>query len=267
MYVMRRRPCDQADCRLFVDRHAQTVTTPFSGSHLVTSHLNRIILRRTQDLQIERTWALPIDVPVQRPLRENNNAASSLAASTSRPANKTATETSPLTSLSVSPAEPHFVLAYSAKERAAWVLDPAEGEPVARFDVGAEGALAMTWSETGDTIIAWSALHVSLGNARLNEVLTRFYSYAYHYTVYQRHRSPCTFTTRSWHILMVSCTASEPKQPANGRACRLFLPLCRCAVPRRCGAALFKGLCRYLRLPELEATTREHRRSLGVAES
>lgn len=49
----------------------------------------------------------------------------------------------------------------------AWVLDPEQDEPVARIEVGAEGAVAMAWSGTGDTILVWSAHHVSVAVERL----------------------------------------------------------------------------------------------------
>ena len=45
----------------------------------------------------------------------------------------------------------------------AWVLDPEQDEPVARIEVGAEGAVAMAWSGKGDTVLVWSAHHVSSG--------------------------------------------------------------------------------------------------------
>lgn len=56
---------------------------------------------------------------------------------------------------------PHLILAYAAKDKVAFILHPEQDEIVARIDVGAEGAVGMAWSGKGDTVMSWSASHVS----------------------------------------------------------------------------------------------------------
>lgn len=140
------------------DRHSSTILFPSPSAVLVSSHGNRIILRTVQDLQILRTWTLPFTVP----------APPKAPATTSRagaaPPASTAAAAPPadlLTSFSVSPLAPYLILAYAARDKVAYILHPQEQEPVARIDVGAEGAVGMAWSGKGDTIMSWSASHVS----------------------------------------------------------------------------------------------------------
>lgn len=116
-----------------------------------------MILRDASSLQIQRTWKLPLAAssgPTVFPAREPANSSTTTA---TRPT----TTFHLLTSLSVSSQSPHHILAFASKISTAWILDPRLDEPVAKIDVGAEGAVAMAWSGSGDAVMVWSAHHVS----------------------------------------------------------------------------------------------------------
>lgn len=141
------------------DRHSTTLLFPSPSNLLVSSHSNRIILRTTQDLQIIRTWTLPLTVPAppKAPAAPRRDAVPRAPL----PGPAAPAPESLLTSFAVSPAEPHLILAFAARDKTAFILHPEQDEPVARIDVGAEGATGMEWSGRGDTVMAWSGSHVS----------------------------------------------------------------------------------------------------------
>ncbi|SCZ87534.1 BZ3500_MvSof-1268-A1-R1_Chr2-2g05000 [Microbotryum saponariae] len=152
-----------------VYRHASS-TVFFPASLLVVStHQQRVILRRSDTLEIQRTWTLP--VPAQRPtatatptaakpLRERNS--SSVARPASPTTHKAAIEAPLLTHLSISPNEPHHIVVYAPKLSTAWVLSIESGEPIARLEIGAEGCAAIAWSPDGSRLLAWSGNHIRL---------------------------------------------------------------------------------------------------------
>lgn len=119
-----------------------------SGRTLLSAHKDRLILRVLDSLAITRTWKLPT-----LPLQATNSA---------RPtAPKQAEPSAQFSTLAVSPTG--LILAYANKARQAWVLDPGSDEVLARIEVGDEGAVAIAWSpaKEGDTVLVWSAHHVS----------------------------------------------------------------------------------------------------------
>ncbi|KDE03396.1 hypothetical protein MVLG_06113 [Microbotryum lychnidis-dioicae p1A1 Lamole] len=152
-----------------VYRHASS-TVFFPASLLVVStHQERVILRRSDTLEIQRTWTLP--VPAQRPtatatttaakpLRERNS--SSVARPASPTTHKPAIEAPLLTHLSISPNEPHHIVVYAPKVSTAWVLSIESEEPIARLEIGAEGCAAIAWSSDGSRLLAWSGNHIRL---------------------------------------------------------------------------------------------------------
>ncbi|SCV70370.1 BQ2448_1764 [Microbotryum intermedium] len=156
-----------------VYRHASS-TVFFPASLLVVStHQERVILRRSDTLEIQRSWTLPVPMPVQRPtatttaakpLRERNSSSSA------RPAlptsHKPAAEAPLLTHLSVSPNEPHYIVVYAPKVSTAWILSMESEEPIAWLEIGAEGCAAIAWSPDGSRLLAWSGNHVSISALR-----------------------------------------------------------------------------------------------------
>ncbi|GAA6054111.1 hypothetical protein NBRC10513_006126 [Rhodotorula toruloides] len=115
-------------------RHSHTLVLAHSP-HLVSLHRDRLVLRSLSTLSPIRSWTLP-SLP------------------------------HPLTSFAASPNEPEYILVYSAKQRTAWVVDPAKDGEVARIEVGNEGCVAMAWAQTGEganpTAMAWAAHHLHL---------------------------------------------------------------------------------------------------------
>ncbi|BGP64996.1 hypothetical protein NBRC10512_006896 [Rhodotorula toruloides] len=115
-------------------RHSHTLVLA-NSPNLVSLHRDRLVLRSLADLSPIRSWTLP-SLP------------------------------HPLTTFAASPSDPNYVLVYSAKQRAAWVVDPAKEGEVARIEVGNEGCVAMAWARTGDganpTVMAWAAHHLHL---------------------------------------------------------------------------------------------------------
>lgn len=145
----------------------------------MTCHLDRLILRHTESLAIQQTWQLPIGPPPPKATPapgQANKAASSTAATSGQP-NAAASSSSPklpppessLTSLSVSSQAPYRILAFSARTATGWILDRDHDQPVAKIEVGAEGAVAMAWSGRGDTVMVWSASHLRLSLYRLEQ--------------------------------------------------------------------------------------------------
>ncbi|BGP34420.1 hypothetical protein JCM10296v2_006240 [Rhodotorula toruloides] len=115
-------------------RHSHTLVLAHSP-HLVSLHRDRLVLRFLSTLAPIRSWTLP-SLP------------------------------HPLTTFAASPSNPEYILVYSAKQRAAWVVDPEKEGEVARIEVGNEGCVAMAWARTGEganpTVMAWAAHHLHL---------------------------------------------------------------------------------------------------------
>ncbi|GAA5914373.1 hypothetical protein JCM5296_004385 [Sporobolomyces johnsonii] len=137
-------------------RHSSSVLLPSSDA-IVSTHNDRIVLRDAHSLQIIRTWSLHLGPP--HPSRP--------------PAPTTPTPPQPepslFTAFSVSPTHPHYILAYGAKVSTAWAIHPDHDDPIAKLQVGPEGAVAMAWSATGDVVMAWSAHHLRLSLFRLSD--------------------------------------------------------------------------------------------------
>ncbi|GAA6033142.1 hypothetical protein JCM8097_002966 [Rhodosporidiobolus ruineniae] len=143
-------------------RHQQSLVLP--DAHRIASfHNGRVILRHLDSLTILRTWALSSPSPTS---------SSTFAPPSSARSALTSPPLQDLTSLTASPHEPYYLLAFSAKARTAWVLNPEEDSIYARLDVGNEGAVRMEWALTGRegeaAVMAWSANHLRLSIFRLS---------------------------------------------------------------------------------------------------
>lgn len=134
-----------------IHKHALSV---ISASSLVSANGDRIIARDPLSLQITLTWKLPLQ---RQP-----------SASSKTPLPSTHDTQPHFTSLSLSPAPSNFILAFAPKANAAWIIDPTQESVVARVDVGDEGAVAVAWSTApaADTVLVWSAHHVSSASLR-----------------------------------------------------------------------------------------------------
>jgi hypothetical protein len=114
-------------------------------------------------LAVERTWTLSTTAH-NTVLRDNSNkGTSSRLASIATSAVKSPASAQDAVQLTVSPAYPHYIMAFSSKDQTALVIHPQEQNIVARLNIGSEGASAVNWAANGDCIMVWSALHVSKG--------------------------------------------------------------------------------------------------------
>ncbi|GAA5954475.1 hypothetical protein JCM21900_006819, partial [Sporobolomyces salmonicolor] len=144
-------------------RHSSSLLLP-SSEAIVSTHKDRIVLRDVHSLRIIRTWSLHLGPsPPPRPSAPTTRSPSASTAPPPPP------EPTLFTAFSVSPEYPHYILAYGAKVSTAWVIHPDQDEPIAKLQVGAEGAVAMAWSATGDVVMAWSAHHLRLSLFRLSD--------------------------------------------------------------------------------------------------
>ncbi|KAK4047517.1 hypothetical protein OIO90_006159 [Microbotryomycetes sp. JL221] len=151
-------------------RHTNTVVCE---QELLTHHGNRIVLRRSDTLQVVRTWTLSRSTKQQQQQQQQQHGneralhpISHNAHSIIRPNNttnsKSLTPTNddmPLTHLSMSQ-DTQLVLAYAASDRQCVVFDREHDESIAKVDIGLEGATNVTWSANGRAILAWSSSHL-----------------------------------------------------------------------------------------------------------
>lgn len=136
------------------DRHSASVIVPSAGhrrDRIVSCHRERVVLRDLGSLQVIRTWTLPIALNSDARNKDNNSSAASPAAAAAA-----------ITTFTVSPKAPHYILAFVKQSNTAWILDPDQHGEKARIDIGAEGAVAMGWADALEpTVMSWSAHHVS----------------------------------------------------------------------------------------------------------
>ncbi|GAA6005271.1 hypothetical protein JCM11491_002641 [Sporobolomyces phaffii] len=129
-------------------RHSTSHLIPSSPATIVSVHASKLILRSSSTLQIIRTWSL---VQAQPP---------------------SPTSSAPAFTLSISPRDPHYILAHHHKLQTAWVLDPASDDPVAKLQVGkVEGCSGMAWDQTaaeGHTVLVWAENHLRVSLFRLS---------------------------------------------------------------------------------------------------
>lgn len=136
------------------DRHTAAPQCQFSSDSklLLNSHHHLLVLRDTQSAQVIRTWKLPSASPAPAPPRPP-------APSRAVQAPPKAPDT-PVTVLSISPHAPYLILAFLAKSAVVHIFDPELDAPIARLDVGGEGAVGACWSGLGDAVLVWSKFQV-----------------------------------------------------------------------------------------------------------